>query len=86
MNNNHLIEEYFVSLHKNFGISELSFQNQRIELDESVMKNLVFISEAFDEEFDNLLHHCSLIYKQINKGFNLKIRKDLNNNYLVNVI
>ena len=50
------------------------------------MKQLVFASEAFDEEFENLVDHCSMIYDELQKGFSLKIRKDINNNYLVNVI
>ena len=86
MNNLKHIEEYFIKLHRNFGISELSYQNRRLELDESNMKQLVFASEAFDEEFENLVDHCSMIYDELQKGFSLKIRKDVNNNYLVNVI
>ena len=86
MNNLKHIEDYFIKLHRSFGISELSYQNRRLELDESNMKQLVFASEAFDEEFENLVDHCSMIYDELQKGFSLKIRKDVNNNYLVNVI
>ena len=86
MNNLKHIEDYFIKLHRSFGISELSYQNRRLELDESNMKLLVFASEAFDEEFENLVDHCSMIYDELQKGFYLRIRKDVNNNYLVNVI
>lgn len=81
-----LIEDYFINLHKNYGITELSFRNHKIELDEKNMSQLVFVFEDFNEEFDNLLDHCNLIYSEIEKGFLLKIRKDINNNYLVNVL
>ena len=65
MNNLKYIEDYFIKLHRNFGISELSYQNRRLELDESNMKLLVFASEAFDEEFENLVDHCSMMnYKR----------------------
>ena len=77
MNNLKHIEDYFIKLHRSFGISELSYQNRRLELDESNMKQLVFASEAFDEEFENLVDHCSMIYDELQKGFSLKIRKDV---------
>lgn len=83
MSNLNLIEEYFINLHKNFGISELSFRNRRLELNDDTMKQIIFISEAFNDEFENLLDHCGLIYNEINKSFSLKIRKDINDNYLV---
>ena len=86
MNNLKHIEDYFIKLHRSFGISELSYQNRRLELDESNMKLLVFASEAFDEEFENLVDHCSMIYDELQKVFSKKKKKDVNNNYLVNVI
>ena len=67
MNNLKHIEDYFIKLHRSFGISELSYQNRRLELDESYMKQLVFASEAFDEEFENLVDHCSMIYDGFKK-------------------
>lgn len=81
-----LVEDYFIKLHQNYGISELSFKDKKIELDEHNMSKLVFVFEDFNKEFDNLLAHCNLIYSEIEKGFSLKIRKDINNNYLVNVV
>ena len=81
-----LIEDYFIRLHKNYGISELSFKENKIELDENNMSQLVFVFEDFNEEFDNLLAHCDLIYAEIEKEFSLKIRKDINNNYFINVV
>lgn len=86
MKNFELIEDYFIKLHLNFGISELTFENQKLELDESSVKQLVFMFEAFNEELDNLLEHCNLIYNEIEKGFSLKIRKDINDQYLVNLL
>lgn len=86
MNNLKYVEDYFLKIHKNFGISQLSFNNQRLDLDENAMKQLVFTHENFDEEFDNLLDHCRIIYKEVKKGFLLKINKDVNNNYFVNII
>lgn len=83
MRNLNLIEEYFVKLHINFGISELSYHNQRLELNEDTMKQMVFMSEAFNDEFENLISHCGLLYSEIKKSFSLKIRKDINDNYLV---
>lgn len=86
MKNFESIENYFINIHRTFGISELSYRNSRLELDENNIKQLVFSSEAFDEEFENLLEHCSLIHQEIKKGFLLKIRKDINNIYQVNLI
>lgn len=83
MRNLNLIEEYFVKLHRNFGISELSYRNQKLELNEDTMKQMVFMSEAFNDEFENLISHCGLLYSEIKKSFSLKIRKDINDNYLV---
>lgn len=81
-----LIEDYFIKLHRNFGISELSFKNQKVEFSEKDLRQLVFMTEAFNEEFENLLDHCNLIYDEIEKSFSLKIRKDINNHYLVNLL
>ncbi len=81
-----LVEDYFIRLHKNYGISELSYRDQKIELNEHNMSQLVFVFEDFNEEFDNLLAHCDLIYNEIEKAFSIKIRKDINDNYLVNVV
>jgi len=81
-----LVEDYFIRLHKNYGISELSYKDQKIELNEHNMSQLVFVFEDFNEEFDNLLAHCDLIYNEIEKEFSIKIRKDINDNYLVNVV
>lgn len=81
-----LVEDYFIRLHKNYGISELSYRDQKIELNEHNMSQLVFVFEDFNEEFDNLLAHCDLIYNEIEKAFSIKIRKDINDDYLVNVV
>ena len=62
MKNLNLIEEYFINLHKHFGISELSFKNKRLELNEDTVKQMVFISEAFNNEFENIINHCDLIF------------------------
>jgi hypothetical protein len=86
MKNLNLLEEYFVKLHKVFGISNLSYINQRLELDEENLRQTVFLSEAFNDEFDNLINHCGLIYNEVNKGFYLRIRKDVNNDYLVTLV
>lgn len=86
MENYHLIEDYFVRLHQNFGISELSFKNRKLELDEQSIKNLTFVFEAFNDELDNLLDHCFMIYNEVGKGFSLKIRKDINNDYMISLV
>lgn len=86
MKNFELIEDYFIKLHRNYGISEVSYYDQMVLLDDNNMKKLVFMFEAFNQEFDNLIHHCDLIYNELEKGFSLKIRKDINNNYLVNIL
>ena len=54
MKNYQLIEDYFVKLHQNYGISELSYKDKRLEIDEHNIKNLVFLSEDFNDEFDNM--------------------------------
>ena len=85
MKNYQLIEDYFVKLHQNYGISELSYKDKRLEIDERNIKNLVFLSEDFKDEFDNLLDHCSMIYHEVGKSFSIKIRKDINNHFMVNL-
>jgi hypothetical protein len=42
MKNYQLIEDYFVKLHQNYGISELSYKDKRLEIDEHNIKNLFF--------------------------------------------
>jgi hypothetical protein len=32
------------------------------------MKQLVFASEAFNEEFENLVDHCSMVYDELQKA------------------
>lgn len=83
MKNYQLIEDYFIKLHQNFGISELSYQDKRLEIDDKSIKNMIFVSEAFNDEFDNLLHHCSVVYNEVGKNFSVKIRKDVNNELMV---
>ncbi len=38
-----------------------------------------------NDEFDNLLDHCFMIYHEVGKSFSIKIRKDINNHFMVNL-
>ena len=83
MVNSEIMEDYFVKISKDFGITKLGFNENKIELDDKFIRNMVFTSEDFDAEFENLLEHCKLLYSQIKRGFSLKIKRDINNNYMV---
>lgn len=80
------LEDYFVKIHKNFGISKLAYRNNRLDIDDKYIRNMVFASDDFNNEFDNLLDHCRMIYNELQTGFSLKIKRDLNNNYFVLVV
>ena len=83
MVNSEIMEDYFVKISKDFGITKLGFNENKIELDDKFIRNMVFTSEDFDAEFENLLEHCKLLHSKIKRGFSLKIKRDINNNYMV---
>ena len=58
-------------------------KNGKITIDDKFIKNKIFVSEAFNDEFDNLLHHCSVVYNEVGKNFSVRIRKDVNNELMV---
>lgn len=78
-----LLEDYFVKLHKNYGISNLQFCGRNVKLDEKFMRNMVFYSDDFNQEYENLLEHCNLVYQELQRAYKLKIQRDMNNNYFV---
>ncbi len=83
MNHLNSLEEYFVKIYKNYGITDLKFRDNKLELDDKFIRNMVFASDDFNSEFDNLLEHCSLVYEQLKRNFSLKVKRDMNNNHFV---
>lgn len=83
MNHLNFLEDYFVKIYKNYGITDIRFNNNKIELDEKFIRNMVFASDDFNSEFDNLLEHCFLVYGELKRNFSLKIKRDMTNNHFV---
>lgn len=77
------LEDYFVKISKNYGITRLEFDADNVELDDKFIRNMVFASDDFNHEFENLVEHCKLLYNKLQRGFSLKIKRDINNNYIV---
>lgn len=77
------MEEYFIRMHKIFGISKLNFEDNKVKIEDDVLKNMVFASDEFNHEFENLLEQCRFIYGKIKRDFSLKVKKDINNDYFV---
>jgi|GEM_PF-1192595 len=78
-----ILEDYFVKISQNYGITKLDFDENKVQLDDKFIRNMIFMSDDFDHEFDNLLEHCKILYDKIERGFSLKIKRDINNNYMV---
>lgn len=83
MENLNSLEEYFVKIYKNYGISSLNFRDRKSEIDDEFIRHMVFASDDFNSEFDNLLEHCLLVYFELKRNFSLKVKRDMNNNYFV---
>ena len=83
MNRLDFFEDYFVKICKNYGITKLNYNEESLELDEKCIRNMVFASDDFNNEYDNLQNHCRKIYTYLKRGFSLKIKSDMNNNYYV---
>ncbi|SNV50442.1 Uncharacterised protein [Chryseobacterium taklimakanense] len=83
MENLNSLEEYFVKIYKNYGITSLDFRDNKLEIDDQLIKHMVFASDDFNSEFDNLLEHCLLVYSELQRNFSLKVKRDINNNYFV---
>lgn len=83
MENLNSLEEYFVKIYKKYGISSLNFRDRKSEIDDEFIRHMVFASDAFNSEFDNLLEHFLLVYSELKRNFSLKVKRDMNNNYFV---
>lgn len=83
MENLNSLEEYFVKIYKNYGITSLNFRDRKLELDDEFIRHMLFASDDFNSEFDNLSEHCLLVYSELKRNFSLKVKRDMNNNYFV---
>mgnify|MGYP006872532991 CR=1 FL=1 len=83
MENLNSLEEYFVKIYKNYGITSFNFRDRKSEIDDEFIRNMVLASIDFNSEFDNLLEHCLLVYSELKRNFSLKVKRDMNNNYFV---
>lgn len=83
MENLNSLEEYFVKIYKNYGITSFNFRDRKSEIDDEFIRHMLFASDDFNSEFDNLLEHCLLVYSELKRNFSLKVKRDMNNNYFV---
>lgn len=83
MENLNSLEEYFVKIYKNYGITSLKLRDRKSEIDDEFIRHVVFASDGFNSEFDNLPEHCLLVYSELKRNFSLKVTRDMNNNYFV---
>ncbi|WP_277111124.1 hypothetical protein [Chryseobacterium taklimakanense] len=83
MENLNSLEEYFVKIYKNYGITSFNFRDRKSEIDDEFIRRMLFASDDFNSEFDNLLEHCLLVYSELKRNFSLKVKRDMNNNYFV---
>lgn len=77
------LEDYFVKISKNFGINKVEFSEDKVTLDPRCIRNMVFASDDFDAEFEHLILHCQLLHQKLQRGFSLKIKRDLDDHYRV---
>ena len=83
MENPNSLEEYFVKIYKNYGIISFNFRDRKLEIDDEFIRHILFASDDFNSEFDNLPEHCLLVYSELKRNFSLKVKRDMNNNYFV---
>ena len=83
MENLNSLEEYFVKIYKNYGITSLNFRDRKLEIDDEFIRHMLFASDDFNSEFDNLPEHGLLVYSELKRNFSLKVKRDMNNNYFV---
>lgn len=83
MENLNSLEEYFVKIYKTYGITSFNFRDRKLEIDDEFIRHMLFASDDFNSEFDNLLEHCLLVYSELKRNFSLKVKRDMNNNYFV---
>lgn len=81
-----IFEDYFIKLNKKFGITKLNYSEDSLDLDEKYIRNMVFAADDFNAEYEGLKNKCRKIYKTLKRGFLLKIRKDMSNNYFITII
>ena len=67
-------------------MSEVEFKNNRLIIDETNMRNAVFMLDDLGEEFENMIAYCEMIYQELQTGFSLQVNNDQNNQYLVNIL
>ncbi len=83
MERHEFLNDYFIKIYRKFGISKINFDGNVVEMDEKYLRNMVFGSENFNNEYEKLLYHCKAVYSKLKRGFLIKIKKDMSNNYFV---
>lgn len=83
MENLNSLEEYFVKIYKNYGITSFNFRDRKLEIDDEFVRHKVFASDDFNSDFNNLPEHCLLAYSELKRNFSLKVKRDMNNKYFV---
>ncbi len=78
-----VFEDYFVNIYKKFGICNIRFEREEVNLDGRELHKMIFGSKDFNAEYTCLLHHCQMIYNELKHSFCLCIKKDISNNYYV---
>ena len=86
MDRHEFLDEYFIKMYKKFGISRVNYADGALELDETDIRRMVFKSDNFSRDYDTLLDHCKAVYGNLRRGFLIRIKKDMSNNYFVTVL
>lgn len=85
MNRLDLLEDYFVRMHRKYGICRLSFDRKEVEIEDRALKNMVFRADDFNTEYEALKENCRKVFRHLKRGFSLKVREGWNNEVYVTV-
>lgn len=77
------LNDYFIKIHQNFGISKLEYDFEKLEIEDKDLRNMVFASDDFDRDFEGLHEHCKALYRKLKRGYSVKIKRIRDNHYSV---
>ena len=86
MDKQEFFDEYFIKIYKKFGISRLNYSKGALQLEDRDIRNMVFKSDNFSSEYETLSEQCRHLYLSLKRGFLIRIKKDMSNNYFVTVL
>lgn len=86
MARNEFFEDYFVRLNKKFGITKIDFNHNKLFIEDKDLRNMIFASENFNEEYEVLKKKCKNIYLKLKRDFFVRIKRDMSNNYHITIV